>query len=88
MIPELSGYDRAKILRARIKALKSNQELPLDFRLSEIKTAEIALSRAERDVEYESRMTNKVTRASKPLPSESERAAKAWKRIENEKRVK
>lgn len=88
MESELPAYERVRILRARLKALNTNTSAHIEDRVGEIRRAEKALMLAQRDLEQEDRVRDKQTRASKPLPSENDRAAKLWKRIENEKRVK
>lgn len=78
MAPELSAFERCKILRQRLRALNINTSMEMDDRLGEIRRAEKALILATRDLEQEERVRNKLNRASKPLESESARAARAW----------
>lgn len=78
MESELSPADRCRILEKRIKALKTTQSIDLETRIIELRRAEKALKVAERDLAAESRIRDKVNRATKPIPTEAETAAAAW----------
>lgn len=78
MESELSPNERCALLRKRLRALNTNTSMEIEDRLGEIRRAEKALMLATRDLEQEERVRNKLNRASKPLESESARAASAW----------
>lgn len=86
MNAELPAHERCKILRQRLKALNTNTSIDIEDRIGEIRRAEKALMLAQRDLEQESRHLDKVSRAVKPIPSEADRAATAWKRGMNMER--
>lgn len=89
MEPELSASDRVKLLLKRIASLKAATGLSVESRLRALRDAEKTLASAERDLAAFNRQQDKTSRAVKPIPNESDVAAKKWLRgMENEKRVK
>ena len=89
MESELSPYERVALLKKRIVSLKVASGLSVESRLREIRKAEDALRIAERDAASEKRRQDKASRAVKPIPSETDKAAKLWLHgMENEKRAK
>lgn len=78
MESELSPYERVALLKKRIESLKIATGLSVESRLREIRKAEVALALAEKDAASEKRRQDKTSRAIKPIPSESDKAAKLW----------